>query len=555
MANQFPKPFFFYLGALFLLNLLQSAFTELIFDEAYYWYYAQQLSWGYFDHPPMVAFMIAFSNLFFGGELGVRFMSCLMSTVTIAIIWLLIDNPLKRSYIPHFFLVVFSMGLFNAYGFLTLPDTPLLFFTALFLWRYKHFLNHNSAQNALLLGLTMTGLMYSKYHAVLVILFVLLSNLKLIKNKYAWMAVGISLLCYLPHLNWLYENDFVSVNYHLSERPNQAYSFEGFTLGYILNLIVNFGLLFPWFYWALFKAKTKNPFNRALVYLSYGIILFFFISSFQRRTQAQWVIAMCIPMFVLAFGLLLENQQARKWMLRLSLLSLFVLLYARVGLVHQPLFPIVYETHGNKQWVASVEKHAGEVPVIFENSYRRAPMYAFYSGNSSFSLNNIYYRLNQYSIDGSEAKFQEKRIAYISKYTTLGDFTYNMPNGDLFYGRFIDNFESYRNLRCFIEGETIDLNKQNHLLKIYNPYDKNIVLSKIKFHVGYLNAYKQINEVLPLNYELRDNNQKELLANDTTYLQISMPKSKKEKPFYLKFAISENGLPPGINSNSISVMQ
>ncbi len=47
-----------------LANTLQAIFTELIYDEAYYWYFSKQLDWGYFDHPPMVAAMIALGNLF-----------------------------------------------------------------------------------------------------------------------------------------------------------------------------------------------------------------------------------------------------------------------------------------------------------------------------------------------------------------------------------------------------------------------------------------------------------------------------------------------------------
>ncbi|MDO7619948.1 MAG: 4-amino-4-deoxy-L-arabinose transferase, partial [Flavobacteriaceae bacterium] len=55
-----------------LANTLQAVFTELIYDEAYYWYFSKQLDWGYFDHPPMVAAMIALGQLFFKGTLGVR---------------------------------------------------------------------------------------------------------------------------------------------------------------------------------------------------------------------------------------------------------------------------------------------------------------------------------------------------------------------------------------------------------------------------------------------------------------------------------------------------
>ena len=41
-----------------LLALAQSASTELIADEAYYWVYSQFPAWGYFDHPPMIAFLV-----------------------------------------------------------------------------------------------------------------------------------------------------------------------------------------------------------------------------------------------------------------------------------------------------------------------------------------------------------------------------------------------------------------------------------------------------------------------------------------------------------------
>ncbi|MBQ8423556.1 MAG: hypothetical protein IJY36_04795 [Coprobacter sp.] len=45
-----------------VLNLLQAAFTELAHDEAYYFIYAEKLDWGYFDHPPMTALLIALGN-------------------------------------------------------------------------------------------------------------------------------------------------------------------------------------------------------------------------------------------------------------------------------------------------------------------------------------------------------------------------------------------------------------------------------------------------------------------------------------------------------------
>ncbi len=554
MGNQFSKTFFVFLGILLLLNLLQAYFTPLIYDETYYWYYSQNMAWGYFDHPPMVALMAKIGGLIFAGELGVRFIGCLLGAGTLVILWSLIEHKEKSSYVTLFFLLVFSMVLFNAYGFFTLPDTPLLFFTALFLWLYKRFLKKNTVVLALLLGLCMAALLYSKYHAVLVILFVVLSNMRLALNKYAWLAVLVALMAYVPHFVWLSQNDFISVKYHLFERPNQPYEFDEFTLGYVLNLIVNFGLLFPWFYWALFKTKAKDKFKRSLVFVSYGVILFFFLSSFHRRAQAQWVIAICIPMVVITFNYLLNHQGNKKWLWRIGIVSTVLIFYARAWLVYHPLIPFMgYETHGPKEWVQTLNGIVGDTPVVFENSYRRAPMYAFYSGNPAFSLNNIHYRQNQYTIDSSELAFQNKRVAYVTPYAKSGEFSYVPFRSNQYFGWYIDDFESFRKLRCFVDPEAMELDVKSQNLKVYNPYHKNVSLDSLEFRVAYLDRYKDILEIRAITLKPVDSNTGFLKAQDTTRFNFNFPEPKKDYPRFLKFSISENGLQSGINSPSIKV--
>ncbi|KAB5485071.1 glycosyltransferase family 39 protein [Flagellimonas hadalis] len=549
MSQKFPRLFIVLLAVLFVLNLVQASITELIYDEAYYWYYAQNMAWGYFDHPPMVAFLIKLSSFLFDGELGVRFMSCVLSAGTYVLLWLLIENPKKKDYVVHFFLLVFSFTLMNAYGFLTLPDTPLLFFTALFLWLYKHFLKAPSAWTTVLMGIVMACLMYSKYHAVLVILFVFLSNVKLIMNKKAWLAVAIALVCYLPHFVWLYQNDFVSITFHLYERPNQAYSFEGFTLGYFLNLIVIIGLLFYWVYASLFKFRATDQFSKALVYLVYGVLIFFFVSSFNRRVQAQWAIVISIPLIVIAFNHLLENAKSRKWMYRIGIVSLVLLFYARAWLVYYPLFPKVYETHGNKEWVSDLHSKAGDVPIIFENSYRRAPMYEFYSGMPAISLNNFMYRKNQYSIDGSEERVRGKRVLYISQYRKSGDINYMHLDSTLFYGIFMDDFQSYRSLQCIVEKPQTGT---RHALKVYNPYPFDVPLEGLKYTISYSNEHKQVQQMLPLKVDM-DPIQRTLNSKDTVYYSFELPLPKMENPTYFRIGISENGLPPGLNGKPIKI--
>jgi len=550
MSQKFPRLFFILLAVLFVLNLLQASFTELIYDEAYYWYYAQDMAWGYFDHPPMVAFLIKLSSLLFDGELGVRFMSCVLSAGTYMLLWLLIDNPKKKDYVIHFFLLVFSFTLMNAYGFLTLPDTSLLFFTALFLWLYKRFLKVEDTITTIGLGLVMAALMYSKYHAVLVILFVFISNYKLIFNKKAWLAVILALMCYTPHFVWLYQNDFVSITFHLYERPNQAYSFDEFTLGYFLNIVAIIGLLFYWIYGSLFKFKVTDKFSKALVYLVYGVLLFFFISSFNRRVQAQWAIVITIPLAIIAFNHLLENAKSRKWMYRIGIVSLVLLMYARAWMIYQPLFPMVFETHGNKEWVNDLKTKSGGVPVIFENSYRRASMYEFYSDVPAISLNNFMYRKNQYSIDGSEERVRGKKVLYISKYKKSGDISYMHLDSTIFHGIFMDDFQSYRRLKCIVEKPETGI---EYSLKVYNPYPFDVPLDQLKYTISYSNEHKQVKQMRNLKVNPISRQESLLKSKDTISYTFELPLSKMENPSYFRVGIAENNLPPGLNGKPIKI--
>lgn len=554
MLKKLPKLLVILLASLFILNLLQAYFTELIYDEAYYWHYAQDMAWGYFDHPPMVAFLIKISSFFFDGELGVRFMSCILSIGSIIILWLLIDNPKKRDHILPFFTFAFSLTLLNAYGFFTLPDTPLVFFTCVFLLVYKHFIKNPNYYIAILLGVIIAALMYSKYHAFLVIFFIILSNLKLVLNKYAWIAVGVALVCYTPHFIWLYEHDFVSIKYHLYERPNGAYNFEKYTVGFFINLVAILGFTFPWVYKALYKTKGTDLFTKALLYLTYGFIIFFFVSSFNRRIQTQWVIIISIPLFILAYNYMLTNKNALKWIYRTAIINTIVLVILRIGLIYKPLFPIYYETHGNKLWVNNLHSQIGDTPVVFENSYRTTPMYAFYTGGNTYSLNNIYYRQNQYTIDKTEETVQNKKVLYVSKYYKKGDIKYKRIDGTFLYGNFIENFESYRKLKCSIKEDIETLNTtKEYTLQVYNPYDKAVPLKKLKFSVVYLDKYKKVKDLISITPTTLKENILTLNPKDTTNFKIKLPKSKMEKPSYFKISISENGFIPGLNGSNIKL--
>ena len=167
----------------FVINLLQGIFTEIQEDEAYYALSGEHLAWGYFDHPPMVGLMTFLSSIFFSGALGVRFFTIIASCLSLFVIWLIaisrpFDKPkdLSPINILLFFTIACSIVMFNIYGFVATPDAALILFSALFLFVYQRYLNKNSWKNALLMGVFMAGMIYSKYNAFLLLGLIVLSN-------------------------------------------------------------------------------------------------------------------------------------------------------------------------------------------------------------------------------------------------------------------------------------------------------------------------------------------------------------------------------------------
>src|SRR6201991_5312837 len=74
--------------ALVVLRLVAAAWTPLTFDEAYYWMWSKHLAGGYYDHPPMVAYVIRAGTLIAGDtEFGVRLVSILLAPPMSFAIW------------------------------------------------------------------------------------------------------------------------------------------------------------------------------------------------------------------------------------------------------------------------------------------------------------------------------------------------------------------------------------------------------------------------------------------------------------------------------------
>ena len=341
----------------FLVNLIQAGMTGLFDDEAYYWMYSKFPAWGYFDHPPMIGVLIKAGYNLFGNELGLRFFIVLISTATL---WA-IDSLLEQRNDRLFYALALSMGLLQIGGIISVPDLPLLFFVALFFLAYKKFTISASIWNTVLLGLIVALMFYSKYHGVLIVFFTLLSNLKLFTRWQTYLAGLIAILLFSPHLYWQYEHNYPSVQYHLFERNAIDYR-ASFTIEYIIGQVLLAGPLIGWLLlWTAGKHKPASLTEKALRWNFFGIYGLFLLSTFKGQAEANWTVPAFVSLIVLSHQYLTANPNAGRWVYRLFIPSVLIVLIVRVYMMID-IAPLKFikkdEFHRTGEWANAIKDKA-----------------------------------------------------------------------------------------------------------------------------------------------------------------------------------------------------
>ena len=149
------------------MQALAAGRLELTFDEAYYTLWSRSLSFGYLDHPPMVALLIRASTSLFGGsELGVRALSLLvvgaMPALIAFIAWRLFGSAEKAALAA---LMWIAMPLVSIGAVFVTPDAPLVVFWTLGLAALVELWRTGQKRWLIALGLALGLALQSKFTA------------------------------------------------------------------------------------------------------------------------------------------------------------------------------------------------------------------------------------------------------------------------------------------------------------------------------------------------------------------------------------------------------
>ncbi|CAH1002292.1 hypothetical protein LEM8419_03212 [Neolewinella maritima] len=393
-----------------LLNLLQAGLTPVDPDETYYWMYAGRLDWGYFDHPPAVALVVALGRDWLPGALGLRLGTVLVSAATVTAVYQLLDRPQGRDLLLAAALL-FAQPFLQVYGFIATPDGPLLLFTALYLLAFRRFLRQPDWGSSLVWGLTMAGVLYTKYHGVLLIAFTVLPHmLYLLRQPAAWLAVVTGALLYVPHLYWQVVHDYPSFRYHLRGRDD-AYQLK-YTVQYVANQLLIFSPFLLYHYGRAFvQSRPADRFVRSCRWLIVGLLLFFLASTSKGGTEAHWTALLSIPLVYLTYTAARQwSPASRRMLLRLCWITGALLLIGRLALMAPREWLPFPKPFDNAPWVERLQQLTGEQPVIVENSYRISSLYEFYSGRPAWTFTDVAYRNNQYGLWDRDTAYQGRTV-------------------------------------------------------------------------------------------------------------------------------------------------
>lgn len=432
-----------------ILNVFTAGFMDVHFDEAYYWVYSKNPSLGYFDHPPMIAWMIFAGQTLFDNELGLRLFTIIFSTITVWILWILAKKYTNNALL--FWAIIYSTLLVHPYSFIATPDGPLFLFTAIFFLIYDRYLKNNSWGNSLTLGVSIALMLYSKYHGVLVVGFVTLSNLKLLSKKSFWVVALTSFLLIIPHFWWQYQNHFLSFQYHLIDRYLYRYEFK-LTLFYILSELAVTGPWLGWFFlYALWKNKPINKYELGLKVMGIGVFVFFLLSTFGGDYEAHWTLIAFVPLILLTIKFVEEHQKWQKWIYISGIVNFCLLLVVRVLLV-TPLGNDIKAMSLLKGWKTDcfeLKSKVGDTPVLFQDSWNRAARYAYYTKDTTVgNLNSGLYRRNQFDLLDLDEKLSGQTVYVISTDSTQFDSSEKLiTKKAVWYVKKIESFHSYYNLK------------------------------------------------------------------------------------------------------------
>lgn len=366
-----------------LFSTLYNAFLPLHGDEAYYWLWSHHLQGGYYDHPPMIALLIALTNAVSEAEWGVRLVNVAAMSVAAWVIFLLLEQ-LRDVKAALWGVVIFeSVVLVHAGHTITTTDSPLILFWALSLWWTYRMLTRGRTIDFILTGLFVGAMMLSKYTAILyvmaLLIFLLIRRRDLYLDPRLWLAALVALAVITPLLWWNYEHDWISFLFQLhhgGDKPQLMWNWFTELIG------AQFGVFTPVFAAVLFFFLVKERLFYSddtlffLAVVTVFVLVFFLYKSLHTHIELNYTAPAYLSGTILTAVVLYDRAMKRTFIAGVAL-ALLLSLVARAGMLFW--LPVVQDRmYGNREAVALLNTYRHPGDALYANHLTVAALMTYY---------------------------------------------------------------------------------------------------------------------------------------------------------------------------------
>ena len=430
-----------------LFRLIYINIPNLAPQEAYYWNYSRHLALSYFDHPPMLAWLIyIFTYLGGQSEFFVR-ITCVLISAGLTYLTYLMGKLLFDPKVGFFSaLLLNSILIFTLGAIIATPDTPMILFWILSFYFFSKLIFTQKKKWWYLLGIS-TGLaLLSKYTSVWIIVSVFLflvfskENRKWLLSKEPYLALLLAILIFSPVVIWNAQNNWASFLFQSSRRAGELGSFSsrhffgywGSQLG-VVSPLIYIGLIYAIIKSGLLGFKNKitikspphpvplpegerelpphpSPLPRGERGLaendkfmlcfcwSFPIILFFSLVSAKYWVKINWVSAGYFSASIAGVALFFKFlERGKRWIKTFGICGIIVsLLFVIVAHILPiiksiPVSPSLDTITGWRELAERVEKEKitmREGTIVVGYGYKVPSEIAFYTSLETYS-NNI----------------------------------------------------------------------------------------------------------------------------------------------------------------------
>jgi len=394
-------------------------------DEYYYWAWSRHLAAGYFDHPPVVAWLIRAGTTLFGiTPLGVRALTLACGALTVVAVGRLAARLAGPAAAPRAMLLFAVTPLITGAFVLATPDAPLLAATSWALYAILRAVDVEAIPRQALGWWVAAGVLLgvaglSKYPAILVPAAVAVTLAlhrplrRVLVTPGPYLAALLAMLVVSPVVAWNATHGWVSFRFQLSHglgAPRGGSLLDREVTMVSQQILAATPILFGFLVAAVWRTLRRRPESRAVLLAGVAlcVALFFAWSGRRRPVEANWL-ALAYPSATVLLALWPLGARGVRWLRAGAWLSAALTLLLLTHLA-TPLLPLPREPLATSQafgWpgvgraverAAAASRGPGELHFA-TNRYQDAAAVSFllptHPPAFAFNLNS---RRNQYDL-------------------------------------------------------------------------------------------------------------------------------------------------------------